>query len=127
MMTRRRSFFLLWCLALVWLSGCASGAATRGTSSGNATAGEGRPSFVYYYEPRSQVYYAPDRRRYFWMQSGAWITGPRLPVSIPFDRDLVVKIHLHSTSPIADHAAVVAQYPPDRQRAKKAVSRARRR
>lgn len=80
---------------------------------------------MYYYEPRSQVYYAPDRRRYFWMQSGAWITGPRLPGSIPFDRELVVKMRLHSTSPIADHAAVAARYPPDGQRGKKAVSRAR--
>lgn len=124
MMTRRRWFLLLWCLAFWCLPGCASGAAIRATSATNATGGGERPSFVYYYEPQSQVYYAPDLRRYFWMQSGAWITGSGLPASIPFDRAQVVKIHLHSESPIAEHAAVAAQYPPDGRRGKKAVSQA---
>ncbi len=127
MMTRRRWFLLLSCLALVWLSGCASGAARRGRSAADIKAEADRPLVVFYYEPQSQVYYAPDRRRYFWMQSGAWITGSELPASIPFDRERVVKIHLHSESPIAEHAAVAAQHPPDGRRGKKAVSRARRR
>ena len=125
MMTRRRWFLLLSCLALVCLSGCASGAATRGRSAADLKAAADRPLVVFYYEPQSQVYYAPDRRRYFWKQSGAWITGPGLPASIPFDRERVVKIHLHSKSPIAEHAAVAAQHPPDGRRGKKAVSRAR--
>ena len=123
-MTRHRWFLLLSCLVLVWLSGCASGAATRGRSAPDIRAEADRPLVVFYYEPQSQVYYAPDRRRYFWMQSGAWITGPGLPASISFDRTQVVKIHLHSESPIAEHPAVAAQYPPHGQRGKKAVSRA---
>ena len=125
MMTRRRWLLLLWCLVLVWLSGCASGVATRGRSAADIRAEADRPLVVFYYEPRSQVYYAPHLRRYFWMQSGVWITGSGLPASIPFDRTQVVKIHLHSESPIAEHAAVAAQYPPDGRRGKKAVSQAR--
>jgi hypothetical protein len=57
------------------------------------------------------VYFAPDRKIWFWLQDDAWCSGPELPITIVTRKDEGVSIYMDVDHPSACHAAVAAAHP----------------
>ncbi len=68
-----------------------------------------RRTFQYRYYPESQAYYCPNRRLYYWLQSGRWTSGPKLPAWITMAR--WVRITVESDVPYAHHDEIARRHP----------------
>jgi hypothetical protein len=62
---------------------------------------------TYHYYPLAQVYFAPDRGRYYWLGPRGWRTGTRLPKSIVIEGEIAVTLELDTDVPHVRHAEVV--------------------
>ncbi len=110
---------LLVCTVLI---GCKSAGVTVGQSNGPSPgARNGPPShapahgyrrkFGYHYYPDQHVYYAPDRRTYFWLQGENWKVGVELPSHIALNLGDHVSIELETDKPYQYHDSVVRKHP----------------
>jgi len=63
----------------------------------------------YYYYPGQQVYYSPVVKRYYYMDSGTWVTRPAAPRGIQLGKR--VFISLDNSVPYTAHPVVIQQYP----------------
>ena len=68
-----------------------------------------RAKYQYQYYPGQQVYYAPDRNRYYYQNAGAWQVGVKLPSYIQLGKH--VTVGLDSATPYSQHPVVIKQYP----------------
>ena len=66
-----------------------------------------RNTHRYDYYPLAQVYFAPDRGRYYWLGPRGWRTGTRLPKSIVIEGEIAVTVELDTDVPHVRHAEVV--------------------
>lgn len=66
---------------------------------------------VYHYDyyPRQQVYFAPERHVYFWLDGGTWRTGVQLPSAIVLGSH--VPLELDDERPYARHPDVTIRFP----------------
>ncbi len=71
-------------------------------------------TFRYLYYPRVQVYFAPDRACYYWLEGGTWRTGKKLPPGLAFRANEGVDITLDCEEPYLRHDRVRANYDGDR-------------
>ncbi|MHC4414946.1 MAG: hypothetical protein ACYS0G_06660 [Planctomycetota bacterium] len=70
-----------------------------------------RRKFRYAYYPQAQIYYAPDRNRYFWIEGDTHKSGSEPPASITIEPADAVVIELESESPLTHHTEVVKKHP----------------
>lgn len=66
---------------------------------------------TYHYYPSIEVYYAPDRDRYFWKAAAYWGVGRRLPSTYKLDASERQVISLESSRPYRVHDKVLARFP----------------
>lgn len=67
-------------------------------------------TYSYMYYPDCQVYYAPERRVYYWQDGPQWAWGPVLPPA--FILGPSVSIRMDSDRPYIRHRYYVEHYPP---------------
>jgi hypothetical protein len=67
-----------------------------------------RRKFAYTYYPGANVYHASDRGVYFWIESGSWKVGARLPSSVRLDAAEGIAVELDTDTPGAPAAHVSA-------------------
>jgi len=72
-----------------------------------------RRTHTYYYYPGSDVYFRPDTRMWFYLDSGGWRSGVRLPDAIRIDFGRAVALSLDNDHPYVYHQQVVRYYPSD--------------
>lgn len=65
---------------------------------------QGHYSYVYY--PRADIYYAPDRRYWYWRSSRGWHHGHRLPRNYAHLTVGGVRITLADSTPYRHHRSV---------------------
>ncbi len=106
MYIRRRSIVLLAPLLLA----LAAGAAFAKPPPWAPAHGErARHHYVYY--PNGEIYYAPQRRMWFWLSASGWQAGVSLPMALrAYVRVGGVDIDLETTHPYARHAEVVRRH-----------------
>jgi len=69
----------------------------------------GSHHFVYYRD--HDIYFAPERKTYYWMNNGTWQSGPALPAdSVGYIKSGGVEIDLDTDVPYTKHEYVVAHY-----------------
>lgn len=68
---------------------------------------------TYHYYPAIQVYYYPHTSSYYWLESGKWKIGGRLPERYVVTEHEVVMLEL-DYEPHTRHADIKKDYPPDR-------------
>lgn len=66
--------------------------------------------YHYRYYPEAQIYYAPHRKIYFWLERGMWYSGPALPKGVAL-KGKKVKVELDTGRPYRRHGQTVAKYP----------------
>jgi hypothetical protein len=69
-----------------------------------------RRVFRYHYYPMARVYFAPDRKRYYWLSPRGWRVGTTLPKQIVIDGEVSVTVELDSDVPYVHHAKVEAAH-----------------
>lgn len=67
---------------------------------------------TFHYYPVIQVYYFPANRTYYWLESGQWRVGVRLPTRYVIEEHRMVLVDLDD-EPHKRHHKVKAQYPQD--------------
>lgn len=75
-----------------------------------------RRQFAYYYYPSHQVYYAPDREFYFWIEGEDWMFGVELPGRIVLDIKDAVYIEIGTETPYEMHDEVRKRHKPKKRR-----------
>jgi hypothetical protein len=71
----------------------------------------GQKMYKYHYFPDERVYWAQDRRRYYWLSPRGWRVGSKLPKWISLEGDVSVKVKLESDVPYHHHADVEKAHP----------------
>ena len=106
----------------VGMIGCQRAGVTIGKSNSPSTASRQGPpdhapahgyrkKFGYHYYPDQQVYYAPDRGTYFWLEGSSWKVGVELPYSLEVSLGSYVSIELDAHTPYKQHATVARKHP----------------
>jgi hypothetical protein len=70
---------------------------------------QAKTHYRYIYYPASQVYFAPERGGYYYLDNGGWTFGATLPPRINLGRS--VSIDLGGPVPYAYHPVVLQRYP----------------
>jgi len=68
-----------------------------------------RAKHQYHYYPGQQVYYAPDRNKYYYQQQGFWRSAFSLPSWIRLGEKVI--LDMITPNPYEHHPAVYKQYP----------------
>jgi len=66
----------------------------------------------YFYYPSYEVYYAPHRRWYFWIEGGVWVGGAECPVRFRLDAREAVALKLETEKPYEQHEAIRKKHGP---------------
>ena len=82
---------------------------TNDDGSTTTTTTTTKRSYVYYGD--HDIYFAPDRRVYYWQDNGRWVSGTALPPQFePYVRSGGVNIELDTERPYERNAYVIAHY-----------------
>jgi hypothetical protein len=115
-----KSSLTLFVIALgvaVLVSGCGKKSETAQSPAPQAQAPAAAPAEVlaqpvaYYYYPDVEVYYHPEARIYWWVDAGAWVSGPRPPSTIVLRDNARVMVNLNVAQPWRQHETVLRQHP----------------
>lgn len=69
-----------------------------------------RPTHICYYYPGEDVYFDESARQYFWLQRGAWFSGPTLPPRIVLNAKNRIVFETDALRPVTVHEKVVRAY-----------------
>lgn len=70
-----------------------------------------RAKHHYVYYPNGEIYYAPQRRMWFWLSGDHWQAGVELPLALrTYVRVDGVNIELEASRPYERHSYVVRRY-----------------
>ena len=89
--------------------------APQGKPPAHAKAHGLRRQWNYFYYPSDQVYYAPDREVYFWIQGDGWAVGAQLPGHILIELEDGVLIELGTETPYDKHDDVIKKHKPKKR------------
>ncbi|MFH7319724.1 hypothetical protein ACHHRT_03825 [Desulfurivibrio sp. D14AmB] len=74
---------------------------------------------TYRYYPAIQVYFAMDRKVYYYLDGGAWQISATLPRALRVQLGSPVVIEMDSDRPYRDFDTHKAKYPPGKQKKRK--------
>ncbi|MGH8446662.1 MAG: hypothetical protein ACREVL_15425 [Solimonas sp.] len=66
---------------------------------------QGRYHYVYY--PEKQVYYAPDKQMWFWLDGSEWASGAALPLIYQQYTRRGVNVYVDAERPYDEHQRVI--------------------
>jgi hypothetical protein len=111
-MNIRNSFVTATAITLGLAAAMPAMAQTADTSETTVTVKKGQHHYVYYGD--HDIYFAPERKIYYWQADGAWRSGEELPVA---SRGYVtsggMKIDLDTERPYERSELVIKQYKHD--------------
>lgn len=70
-----------------------------------------RRKYAYVYYPDVCVYYAPERKSWFWLEGENWRVGVQLPDEFRVRLGTGVSVTLDTQRPYEQHAVVAADHP----------------
>lgn len=88
----------------------AVGAPAFATPPDHAPAHGYRAKHQYVYYREQEIYYEPETSLWFWLDSGNWRFGARLPIGYQQYTTGGVSIELYSDRPYSEHDYVVGKY-----------------
>ena len=97
-------------MSMALSAACSMATPVFATPPDHAPAHGYRAKQQYIYYPQREIYYAPDRRVWFWLEGRDWRVGAALPGPYQQFTSGGISIELGSDRPYTEHAYVVEHY-----------------